>query len=213
MPIIGLVFDFSADLLSVALGEDQMGFAWVFLVTLVFLFVGYGVLFFRGDFFQKRRRSKVPALVEALKSDYVDPVTKSFFEDELSAEYLKLVWGVRFEQPLRGAVIQAHRHLKGEVGFSAFKAASPYLTVKDDVLKVNLPTSAFVEFLFYRVYGVLVALLAILIFSAVIFSQDLSVYSRFGGLVLAVFSLFLSVVLLLQSRPYHLAKIIRDKLG
>lgn len=86
-----------------------------------------------GDF----KTSKANSLESALKSDYVNGLTKSLLEDQLEQHYCNRSNGLNFERPIREIIIQVHNYSGGNVKFEHFIRAKGNYIFKNPKLSVR----------------------------------------------------------------------------
>lgn len=86
-----------------------------------------------GDF----KTSKASFLESALKSNYMNGLTRSLLEDQLEQHYCNRSNGLNFERPLREIIIQVHKYSGGNVEFEHFIRAKGNYIFKNPKLSVR----------------------------------------------------------------------------
>ena len=110
-------------------------------ITIVLTMIGIFIIFNWKkivDYYGEHKKSKINAIIEALKCEYVDGSTKAHLEESLATEHFRISTGIKLEKEFREALIKAHKETKGELSFKHFKRALPNLEYSAKKLHIKI---------------------------------------------------------------------------
>ena len=90
------------------------------------------------DYYGEHKKSKINAINEALKCEYIDDSTKNHLEELLVTEHFRISTGIKLEKEFREALIKAHKETKGELSFRHFKRALPKIEYSAEKLHIKI---------------------------------------------------------------------------
>ena len=199
----------------------------VLLAIGVILFIPALVLFKAKsivDFIEKRRKSKVINISNALECKYIDELTegltKEHLKNELINEHFYLSTGISVEKELREAILKAYHDAKGKLSFTHYRRALRYLSFlgceKDGLsLKVKLTSSdKYVNWLATGYGWVLVILGIILLIGTILYAVTIigNTLVVILSLSMGFFLIIFGLVMISQTLPFSSAMKIKTKL-
>lgn len=114
------------------------------------------------DYYGEHKKSKINAITEALKSEYVKGFTRTYLEEALESEHFRMSTGIKLEKEFREALLQVYKKAKGELTLKHIKRALPYLEYKNEQLHIKMKWATKFSFLalflmsiFLFIYGTL----------------------------------------------------------
>lgn len=90
------------------------------------------------DYYGEHKKSKINAITEALKSEYITGLTKMHLEETLATEHFRISTGIKLEKEFREALIKAHKETKGELSFRHFKRALYHIEYEAGKLHIKI---------------------------------------------------------------------------
>ncbi len=158
------------------------------------------------DFFEDRRKAKIAKLIDALKCEYIQGLTRAHLEEELATEHFKLATGIRLEKEFRDAVIAAHKSTKGELGFVHFKRALPHLYFENSELSVQISIFEKLSYCFNLIFGFAMAIIGLLLFMLPGQIQGMKLVQALSILGMGAFFILIALFMLYQTTSVVSAK-------
>jgi len=90
------------------------------------------------DYYGEHKKSKINAISEALKCEYVDGLTKAHLEESLATEHFRISTGIKIEKEFQEALLKAHKETKGELSFRHFKRALSKIEYEGEKLHIKI---------------------------------------------------------------------------
>lgn len=159
-----------------------------------------------SELFYDKKKEKIIKLNESLLCEHVTGLTKEHLVEELIKEQFKLHTGIGVEKEFREALISEHRNTNGEISFSHFKRALPFIFYENGRILVKLSPFDKAGYFVNLLAGFLMAFLGLLV--AVLTSQihQPTIFQILSMLGLAIFFMFVGFYMLTQTFPFTSAK-------
>ena len=199
---------------SLLLNGNVLGVFLVFLVIILYRSKQFLKLF------EKIRKSRIRRVAEALECDHLDRTTREFLEDQLVQRHCKYAIALGEEKQTRRALIRAHKRAEGQLEFSCFKRALPFLTYNHGVLQVNITRKDTVFHGLKAVFGMTISLVAFFVLNESLENLiNVTEETRrvdhfpvlFRRLSYSVFYLVGGVLVLMAGIPYNCAQRLRKE--
>lgn len=184
-------------------------------IYLVFIIAFIGILFNFSKisyFLEKRKRTKIERISEALKCNQIDGSTKEFLEEQISNEHFKLATGLGIEKKFRETIIDTHQKANGELSFIHFKRALPYLSYENAILEIKISWFEKSLHWFNWAASFLMTAFGMFLFLLLNFSKNTPLSLKIQLFMLGVVCVLIAIFMIFQTFPVRSANLVNKEL-
>lgn len=179
-------------------------------IFIIFIFIAIYILIYSLknwkqiiDYYGEHKKSKINAITEALKSEYVKGFTRTYLEEALESEHFRMSTGVKLEKEFREALLQVYKKTKGELPFKHIKRALLYLEYKNGQLHITINWAAKLSFLILFIMSIFLFIYSMLGIIIVSFYSDDFTFQQITKIIVYCCIYFLtSIIFFGQTFPY-----------
>jgi len=165
------------------------------------------------SFLHTRKKVKIQLIEESLNNPHVNGDTKLYLESLIEQEYFKAITGIALEKEIREALILSHKEANGELKFKHFKRSIPYVLYKDSALSVKIDKFSMFGFIYNFLFGILMMIVGLVFFILPAIASDLPIQKILSLYGVAIFSIAVGGLMLLESLPIISARYVQKHLN